>query len=118
MIQRCTNKAAPNYRRYGGRGIAVCERWLLYENFIADMGLSPNGFTLDRMDNDGNYEPGNCRWADRRTQANNRSSNRLISHAGMTKTISEWARERGIKVSTLGMRINHYGWSISRALGE
>lgn len=118
MIQRCTNPNDPNFEKYGGRGISVCERWMAFENFILDMGVAPEGLTIDRKDNNGNYEPANCHWVDRRAQANNRRSNRLISHNGVTQTLSQWARERGIKVSTLGMRLNQYKWPVAKALGE
>lgn len=74
MIQRCTNQKTPFYHRYGGRGIKVCDRWLVFENFLEDMGERPEKMTLDRINNDGNYEPENCQWVTHKENCNNRSN--------------------------------------------
>jgi len=73
MIQRCRNKNSKNFHRYGGRGISVCDRWLSFENFLSDMGEKPDGLSIERINNDGNYEPSNCRWATQYDQTQNRT---------------------------------------------
>ena len=95
MIQRCTNPNAPHYEYYGGRGIQVCDRWLnSFENFFEDIGKIPPGMTLDRFpDNDGNYEPGNWRFATRTMQMNNIRRNHFIECGDKRLTISQWGRE-------------------------
>jgi len=108
MNSRCNNPKNKRYDIYGGRGIRVCERWgSSYENFLEDMGLLPDsGLQIDRIDNDGNYEKTNCRWATTIQQANNKSSNRNITAFGKTQTLQEWSRETGIKRETIAMRLN------------
>lgn len=120
MIYRCSNLNSNAYNRYGGRGVAVCERWQGehgFENFLADMGECPEGMTLERENNNGNYEPSNCKWATRREQNRNRRNNVRLEYCGRTMIIADWARELGIKPTTLYRRLQN-GWSIERALAE
>lgn len=115
MRQRCLNPNNPKYPRYGGRGIRICERWDSFENFLADMGERPPGSSLDRINNDGNYEPGNCRWATPREQQQNRSSNRNITVRGRKACLIEWSRITMIDRATIRGRIRR-GWSPERAI--
>lgn len=115
MKQRCNNPTNPNYQRYGGRGIKVCPRWLEFENFYCDMGDAPEGLSLDRIDNDGDYEPGNCRWATAKQQNRNARFNTIITHQGVARPLAEWAEIIGISQITLSSRLQR-GWSIARAL--
>jgi hypothetical protein len=112
MIQRCTNSNNAKYVTYGGVGITVCERWRdNFVNFLEDMGERPDGHTLDRFPNKrGNYEPGNCRWANIEEQQQNLSNNRMITSGGKTMCASQWARELGAMPSVILYRINK-GWS-------
>ena len=119
MLRRCRAPQAVNYARYGGRGIRVCDRWSGpngFANFSADVGDRPGPeYSLDRIDNDGDYEPGNVRWSEATVQARNRRSNHPISFDGRTQSLTAWSAERGIGPGTLWFRITH-GWSVERAL--
>jgi len=115
MRVRCTNKKQPFYYRYGGRGITFCKRWQKYTNFLEDMGRCPKGMTLERINNDGNYEPGNCKWATQTEQTKNTTQNHIIEFNGEKKTIGEWGNSTGIDRSLIGYRLRK-GWSIEDAL--
>lgn len=116
--KRCTNPRSRDYPDYGGRGIAMCERWFAsFEAFYKDMGERPGpGWSLDRINRDGDYEPGNCRWATVKDQARNRRTSRFVTACGVTKTIAQWAEETGIPWGRLYGRIVTYGWEPERAL--
>lgn len=115
MMDRCYLETHKSYPRYGGAGIKVAIEWHTFEGFYKDMGVRPPGKTLDRIDNDKGYEPGNCRWATRKEQANNCRSNKMITFCGKTRTVSEWADKVGLHQDTLGQRLKK-GWSVERAL--
>lgn len=117
MRNRCGNSKNQAYDDYGGRGIKVCDRWQEFSNFLADMGHPPSDkHTIDRKDNDGDYEPGNCVWSTKKEQANNRRSNRLLEYQGRSQTVQRWSDELKISSTTISMRINQYGWEIGKAL--
>ncbi|MBW4692291.1 MAG: hypothetical protein KME27_11040 [Lyngbya sp. HA4199-MV5] len=115
MLSRCTCETNASYPRYGGRGISICDRWLGREgfiNFFADMGERPEGMTLDRHpDNNGDYEPENCRWATPKEQALNRRSSVLITFQNKTQTVSQWSEELGIHSETIRFR-HKKGWGV------
>lgn len=109
---RCYNKNSPAYSYYGGRGIKVCDRWRdSFEAFFHDMGDRPSGnHSIDRIDNDGDYTPENCRWATPYMQANNARSNVRITYQGETHTVTQWARKLAVSPQTIFSRIR-YGWT-------
>jgi hypothetical protein len=119
MKARCYQPTSPHFDRYGGRGIRVCDRWKgSFPAFLEDLGPMPRpGLELDRYpDNDGHYEPGNCRWADRQQQCRNRSSNVIVAYRGETKTLTEWCEILGLTYETIRRRIVYYGWTDDEAL--
>lgn len=116
MKERCLNPELACFEDYGGRGVLLCERWFDFENFLEDMGPRPIGKTLDRHpDYNGNYEPGNCRWAAKEEQDNNRRSTKLLTFQGETHSQSQWARKLGLNRNVVGERLSR-GWSVHRAL--
>lgn len=123
MLERCYNSKCQFYDRYGGRGITVCDRWRVGENgkrhlecFIEDMGYPPSkAYSLDRINNDGNYEPSNCRWATRVEQQNNRRGNVRVEFLGRTQTLTQWTRELNLDYDLVRDRIQAMGWSVERA---
>jgi hypothetical protein len=114
MKERCTNTA---FKNYGGRGISVCQRWAdSFEVFISDMGPRPSPkHSIDRIDNDGNYEPGNCRWATNLEQARNRRTNRVITLDGESLCLVDWAKRTGVDHRTISERLRK-GWDERRAV--
>lgn len=119
MKRRCSNQKEENFVRYGGRGITVCEEWkndfMSFYNWAMENGYH-DSLTLDRKDNNGNYEPGNCRWATVREQGNNRGEfNINITYQGRTQTLMQWAEELGLPFATLRYRIVESNWPIEEA---
>lgn len=115
MRQRCNNPRDTSYKRYGGRGIRVCERWSDFSAFAADMGPRPEGMTIDRIDTDGPYGPENCHWATDTEQARNKSNNRKLTIAGVTKCLAEWEQESPVTYFAILHRIRS-GWSVEDAV--
>lgn len=116
MKQRCLNPKNHAYPRYGGRGIAICARWLHFEGFLEDMGERPSvGHSIDRIDNARGYEPGNCRWATSGEQSLNRSVTIWVTHNGTRVRLRDLAARMNVDPVLVGQRLNN-GWSLERAL--
>ncbi len=117
MLDRCLNPECQAYPDYGGRGISVCDRWLEISSYLEDL---PSGYfdgaELDRIDNDGDYEPGNVRWVSRAENTDNRRAGRPITFNGKTQSLSRWSEEIGIHVASLWDRLEVFGWTVERAL--
>ncbi len=115
MKGRCTNPKKPNYKNYGERGISYCDRWEDFKNFLDDMGEPAPGLSLDRINNDGNYEKDNCRWATSKQQCNNMRTNRHLCINGVSKTLSQWGADVGISIVTVRGRLAR-GWTETDAV--
>jgi len=120
MKQRCYDKNSISYKDYGERGITICQEWLndfkTFYKWAIENGYK-NNLTIDRINNNGNYEPNNCRWANAYEQSNNRRNNVILEYNGVKKTLIEYAKEYNIEICTLRSRIKR-GWNIERALNE
>lgn len=114
---RCFNKNEPAYKNYGGRGITVCERWNSFENFLIDMGRRPNGLSIERVNVNGNYEPGNCCWVTMKAQQANRRDTVRVCISGSTKPLKHWCDDLGIAYKKVHLRLTRYGKEINTALG-
>jgi hypothetical protein len=118
MWKRCTNSNDKYFPKYGGRGITVCARWKSFEDFYADMADGyADDLTLDRINVDGNYEAGNCRWATQTEQQRNRTNNRLVSYQGSTNVLAEWCDQLNLPYRTVARRLRD-GWSVERAFSD
>lgn len=116
--RRCFDPRHKMFRHYGGRGIRMCERWRRFSNFLEDMGPRPPGMTLDRIDNDGDYEPANCRWATTAQQSRNRRITVMVEHDGKRVTLADLAEAYDIEYPTLWWRVCRLGWSVGDALAK
>lgn len=118
LVARCTDRRHPRWKDYGGRGVVVCDRWRAsFEDFEADVGYPPTAnYTIDRIDNDKGYEPGNVRWATFLEQNRNRRNTKLFVLDGISKPLSEWCAMAGISYVTVRRRL-HVGWPLDEALG-
>lgn len=118
MVSRCTRPGASHYEHYGGRGIRVCDAWLSFEGFLADMGLKPEGMSIERKDVNGNYEPGNCTWIPIAEQMANRRDNIRVEVDGQQMALSQACRVLGISYARTITRMRRKGWSFEKAAAE
>lgn len=119
MIERCYSSTSRSFSDYGARGIAVCERWKKFDAFCADMGDRPSRLhTLDRRENDGNYEPSNCRWATREQQSNNKRDSVFVSIGALTLTLQQWARKLGVARQSIASRAKRKGETYAQAVAH
>ena len=114
-MQRCTNPNNPAYHNYGGRGITLCKRWRKFENFLADLGVQPEGMTLDRIDNSKGYSPNNVRWVTKAENTRNTRRCVMVEINGEAKPINVWCREFGVPYVTFKQRKRN-GWSLIEAV--
>lgn len=117
MRARCRTAHESSYKYYGSRGVSVCDRRASFEKFVEDMGLAPDGMSIERLDISKGYEPANCMWATSAQQANNKSNSRMIEAFGLVMTVTEWGGLVGISPITIAGRLR-YGWSVERALTQ
>lgn len=115
MIQRCENPNHQYYHRYGGRNIHVCKRWHKFELFLKDMGFRPPNTQIDRRNNDGNYEPGNCQWITKQGQNNNTSRTRFLRWNGQRLSVRQWSENLGLPYRGIIARLNR-GWSVKKTM--
>ncbi len=116
MIRRCTAKSADSYERYGGRGIAVCKRWMKFSNFLDDMGRRPSDqHSIERKNNNKNYDPANCVWGTIRSQNSNKRSTIILTAFGKSQPLAFWSEESGIARCTIYQRVRH-GWPHAKAV--
>lgn len=119
MIKRCYDSSSSSYCLYNSRNIKVCDRWINdFNAFYLDMGSCPEGLQLDRIDNNGNYEPSNCRWVTAKQNCNNKTSNKLLTAFGKTQSSEMWANEYGISGKVLRQRLLRDRWSIEDAISK
>lgn len=105
IVQRCKNRNNKQFKNYGKRGIGVCDRWLSFENFYKDMGDPQKGMSIDRVNNNGDYEPSNCRWATNKEQNRNKRTNVIIEYHGQKRCVQDWAEITGIHANTIHQRM-------------